>query len=383
MQEEEETGPGGADWQAWPRLGGRPQAPGFSGRRGIAGCCALIRGQVGILLGNPRFNTALEVRHSPEELPGLHFRRDGGMIVLDHVPLPPAGIEVPGELLHIGAHCEWERLARATVVGNGAYAVPGTRDRHLRQLQRRIVGGRVPPIIGELRHRCVGEVAGDDGPQLVEFASARCVPLHAVFGQQLGPGQRHFRGGLALGNPGRYERNGARNLASWQTPPASGASRSRPGREQFLGPPQGRREVPQGDVSNHQDIDIARCDVAAAGHGSVDEGPADLRSEPLEDLADDIRQPRRLREEAPEVSKQQGCRVRREVHAIPLLPALEQAGRDEGLELPLERGRSDPEVTGKLTQVPAAGGVKKGGREDLLADPWKERVEGAEWAHSA
>ncbi len=132
---------------------------------------------------NPALDQLEELLRFRDNLFGFGVRRDGSMVVVDHIALAPAGFEEIKQACGRSSKCEACGLKRQTVMaGRRSEPVPSTGDGHFCRLQGRIVGGSKSAVVGQLLDCGIFQVAKDDCPQIVQFLFTCLVRVDFAFG---------------------------------------------------------------------------------------------------------------------------------------------------------------------------------------------------------
>ncbi len=138
--------------------------------------------------GNPALDQLEELPGFRDNLFGFGVRRDGSMVVVDHIALAPAGFEEIKQACGGSSKRQPCGLERQTVMaGRGNEPVPSTGDGHCCRLQGGIICGGKPAIVGQLLDGGIFQVAKDDCPQIVQFLLTSLVRVDFAFGLQLFP----------------------------------------------------------------------------------------------------------------------------------------------------------------------------------------------------
>src|SRR5260370_10474824 len=99
-----------------------------------------------MILGNPLLDDRNEFLGLGHNLLRLSLGGDKGVIVVNHVPLPPASIEVITVRVSSFPNRELNHVERNPVVSGAYNAVTSTSNRHFCGLQGGIVGGCETPV---------------------------------------------------------------------------------------------------------------------------------------------------------------------------------------------------------------------------------------------
>ena len=146
----------------------------------------LSRHEARVVLRDPVLDLLLELAGLLEDLRGLGVADDVRGVVVELVPLPPAGLEVGDQARN--ARADGQLRGRETdlvMTLPRDDPVARTGDGHLGRLEGRIVGRGEGSVGREAGHAGVVEVAIDEGPQIIELALARGVRPDAVRVQEL------------------------------------------------------------------------------------------------------------------------------------------------------------------------------------------------------
>src|SRR5712691_4518731 len=114
----------------------------------------------------------------------LALRDDVGVIIVEEVALAPTRLKVAGEVGNRGPHGQLDGFKGGLVMAGAHHPVSRTRNRHLGQLQDRVVGGGKLPVGREARKPRVGEVPGDHRTEALQFSATCEVGLHAMITQE-------------------------------------------------------------------------------------------------------------------------------------------------------------------------------------------------------
>lgn len=140
---------------------------------------------------------------------------------------------------------------------------------------------------------------------------------------------------------------------------------------------EGGRKGRERHGADHEKIDVAGRHRVAPGDGSVNERDLDPLPQRLEGALQDLGETDRLEEQALEVRQDGTVGVRLVVDQPAFATIAEDAGGDERGKLALQAGWPDVEVAGQVGHEPPPVRVEERGRQDLLADPGKQGVEGS------
>ena len=114
------------------------------------------------MLRDPLLNHLRELFRFRENLGGLSLSGDKGVIVINHVPLAPAPVEVIAVRVRRFAKSQLNHVERNPVVSSADDAIANTCNRHFRGLECCIVGGRETSVCRRSVQRCIGQIATDD-----------------------------------------------------------------------------------------------------------------------------------------------------------------------------------------------------------------------------
>jgi hypothetical protein len=117
----------------------------------------------------PRLHEPVELVRLLHEVFGLRLRRDVRHIVIDLVPLPPAGLEIRSERRRLSAHRDFEGPERCLMVAETDDPVAFAGDHHGCELQDGIVRSGEAPVSRELRNLCVQQIPLDDGVESAQL----------------------------------------------------------------------------------------------------------------------------------------------------------------------------------------------------------------------
>src|SRR5271165_2721446 len=141
-----------------------------------------------MILGDPLLDHFHELFRVHHDLCCFSLGSNETLVIVNYVPLPPTSIEVIAVRFRSFANRELNDFKRNPVVPCAHDAVAGTRNRHFCRLQRSVICSCKTPVRRYSIQGCVSQVAGNDGPKLVQFLFRRFVSLNFVICQQLSPG---------------------------------------------------------------------------------------------------------------------------------------------------------------------------------------------------
>src|SRR6516225_10416095 len=90
-------------------------------------------------------------------------------IVINHVPFPPASVEIITVRVCRFSNRELNHIKRNPVVSSADDPIASTCNRHFCGLECSIVGSRETPVCRRSVQRRISQIATDDGPQPVQF----------------------------------------------------------------------------------------------------------------------------------------------------------------------------------------------------------------------
>lgn len=99
----------------------------------------------------------------------LRIASNKSVVIVNHVPLPLASVEIVAIRVSSLANREFKDFNANPVVPRHGHTVTGACDRHFCSLQGGIVCSRKTPVCRYPIQRCIGEVASNDGSELVQF----------------------------------------------------------------------------------------------------------------------------------------------------------------------------------------------------------------------
>lgn len=135
-----------------------------------------VLSQQGRMAGTqPRPDLSGERLGETDQFIGVTLRRRTGHVVLDRVPLDPAGIEIGRIGLLPLTQNQRQRLERPVMGEVLVRAIPLRDQQDRAQLERRVVSDAEPPVRGNLRRLRVGQVTPDNREEISDFLRRRAV----------------------------------------------------------------------------------------------------------------------------------------------------------------------------------------------------------------
>jgi len=123
----------------------------------------------------PRLDLFGERLGETDQLIGVTLRRRAGHVILNRVPLDPAGIEI-GRIGFLPlTQNQRQRLERPVMGEVLVRAIPLRNQQNGAQLERRVVSDAEPPVRGNLLRFRVGQISPDNREEISDFLRRRAV----------------------------------------------------------------------------------------------------------------------------------------------------------------------------------------------------------------
>ena len=133
--------------------------------------------------GNPSLDQLEEILCFRDNLFGLGMGRDGSMVIVDHIALPPARLEkVERGVRRSPKRQTGDLKGQAVMARCGGKPKSRTGDGHGCCLQSSIVGGSKPAIVRQFLNCSILEIANDHGPQVTQLFPTCLVCSDFAFG---------------------------------------------------------------------------------------------------------------------------------------------------------------------------------------------------------